>query len=79
MNKMKEFKRISNRYDWKITDIKENLYRTGTPEVIVNGELKDTASYQELEKTYQKIYHIYKFKTLSNLIKVFLNKYGLEK
>lgn len=79
MDKMKDFKRISNRYNWKVTDIKENLYRIGTPEVIVNGELKDTESNREIEKTYKKTYRIYKFKVLSNLIKALFNKYKLEK
>lgn len=68
MDKMKDFKRIYNRYNWKVTDIKENLYRIGSPEVIVNGELKDLATLKELEKVYRKTYRIYKFRSLINLV-----------
>ena len=37
MDKLNEFIRIGNKYNWKVTDIIENLYRINNPEVIVNG------------------------------------------
>ena len=61
MDKLNEFIKISNKYNWEITDIKENLYRTTTPEVIVNGLILD--SQKDV---------IHKFECLKQSIKVLL-------
>ena len=66
LNKLNDFIKLANKYNWKITDIKENLYRTTTPEVIVNGSL---AEIEEIKKTQPSFYRLYKFR----LFKSFLN------
>lgn len=73
MDKLNEFTKIANRYDWKITDIKENLYRTTTPEVIVNGEIKEPNNSLETSKTLRKTYCIYKINCLKQKIADLLN------
>lgn len=69
MDKLHEFIKISNKYNWEISDIKENLYRTTTPEVIVNGELKGTVSEIEIPKKLSKVYRIYKISCLRKKLK----------
>ena len=64
MDKLNEFIRIANKYNWEITDIKENLYRTNTPEVIVNGIITDTNQSLTQEKSLQKVYKIYKIERI---------------
>ena len=59
----------------EITDIKENLYRTNTPEVIVNGELIETnLSTNTVNKTLSKVYRNYRFITIKESIKLFINR-----
>jgi len=72
MDKLNEFIKISNKYNWEITDIKENLYRTTTPEVIVNGLILDSQKDIIQEKSLKKTYRIYKFECLKQSIKVLL-------
>ena len=73
MDKLNEFIKISNKYNWKITDIKENLYRTSTPEVIVNGIITSTNQSLSQETSLQKVYKIYKIERLKETIKTILN------
>ena len=73
MDKLNEFIRIANKYNWEITDIKENLYRTNTPEVIVNGIITDTNHSLTQEKSLQKVYKIYKIERIKQVIKIILN------
>ena len=73
MDKLNEFIRIANKYNWEITDIKENLYRTNTPEVIVNGIITDTNQSLTQEKSLQKVYKIYKIERIKQVIKIILN------
>ena len=73
MDKLNEFIRIANKYNWEITDIKENLYRTNTPEVIVNGIITDTNQSLTQEKSLQKVYKIYKIERIKQVIKTILN------
>ena len=67
MDKLNQFIKIANKYNWEISDIKENLYRTTTPEVIVNGTIEEKngilISSKSIEKTY-KIYKITRYKEL---------------
>lgn len=69
MDKLGEFTKIATRYDWEISDIKDNLYRTTTPEVIVNGEIKQPNSPIVLEKSLKKTYHIYKITRIKQFIR----------
>lgn len=69
MDKLNEFIKIANKYNWKISDIKENLYRTTTPEVIVNGEIITTEKEIVLPKELSKVYKIYKFSLLKSFFK----------
>lgn len=55
LNKLNEFTRIVEKYNWKISDIKENLYRLNNPEVIVNGELEDKAKIIIPSKSLKKM------------------------
>ena len=73
MDKLNEFIRIANKYNWEITDIKENLYRTSTPEVIVNGIITDTNQSLAQEKSLQKVYKIYKITRFKQVVKTILN------
>ena len=73
MDKLNEFIRIANKYNWEITDIKENLYRTNTPEVIVNGIITDTNQSLTQEKSHQKVYKIYKIERIKQVIRTILN------
>ena len=75
MDKLKEFVRIGNKYNWKVTDIIENLYRINNPEVIVNGELIETnLSTETVNKTLSKVYRDYRFITMKESIKQFINR-----
>ena len=69
MDKLGEFTRIAEKYDWQVTEIKENLYRTTTPEVIVNGIIKNPNESLEIEKSLKKLYRIYKINTVKQQIK----------
>lgn len=73
MDKLNEFTKIADRYGWQITDIKENLYRTTTPEVIVNGKIKSPNSSLEVSKSLRKTYRIYKITRLKQKISILLN------
>lgn len=69
MDKLHEFIKIAYKYNWEVTEIKENLYRTTTPEVIVNGSISTTQTIlQDNEKTLKKVYRIYKMITLKKKI-----------
>ena len=69
MDKLHEFIKIASKYNWEVTEIKENLYRTTTPEVIVNGSINSTQTIlQDNEKTLKKVYRIYKMITLKKKI-----------
>ena len=69
MDKLHEFIKIASKYNWEVTEIKENLYRTTTPEVIVNGSISTTQTIlQDNEKTLKKVYRIYKMITLKKKI-----------
>lgn len=69
MDKLNGFIKIGNRYNWEISDIKENLYRTGTPEVIVNGPKKIIVNESQDELTMQKVYRKYKINQLKLYVK----------
>lgn len=72
MDKLHQFTRIGEKYNWEITDVKENLYRTTTPEVIVNGRTPEVSSEKVIEKSLTKVYRIYKIKKSKELIKYLL-------
>lgn len=59
MNKLNEFIKIGNYYNWEITDIKENLYRTSTPEVIVNGTIEEKNGILLPSTSIEKVYKLY--------------------
>lgn len=74
MDKLHEFIKIASKYNWEVTEIKENLYRTTTPEVIVNGSINSTQTIlQDNEKTLKKIYRIYKIITMNKKILYIIN------
>ena len=74
MDKLHEFIKIASKYNWEVTEIKENLYRTTTPEVIVNGSINSTQTIlQDNEKTLKKVYRIYKIITLNKKILYIIN------
>ena len=68
MDKLHEFTKIAEKYGWEISDIKENLYRTTTPEVIVNGSIHDLSTNKAPEKNLKKVYRIYKITKIKNYI-----------
>ena len=72
MDKLNDFIRIGNRFNWQITDIKENLYRTTTPEVIVNGTTPELSTGKPIEKSLTKVNRIYKIKKIKSVIKYLL-------
>lgn len=75
MDKLNEFIRIGNKYNWKVTDIIENLYRINNPEVIVNGELiEKSLSTNPVNKTLSKVYRDYRFITIKETVKIFINR-----
>ena len=73
MDKLHEFTRIGEKYNWEITDIKENLYRTTTPEVIVNGKAPELSTGKPIEKSLTKVNRIYKIQKLKSALKHFIN------
>lgn len=74
MDKLHEFIKIASKYNWEVTEIKENLYRTTTPEVIVNGSINSTQTIlQDNEKTLKKVYRIYKIIKLNKKILYIIN------
>lgn len=69
LDKINDFIKIANKYNWEITDIKENLYRTTTPEVIVNGSLQELVAAKEDKKEFVKLYRYYKFMKFKAVLK----------
>lgn len=73
LNKLNEFTRIGEKYNWEISNIKENLYRLNNPEVIVNGELEEKAKIIVPSKSLKKTWRIYKIynqqKLWENIVK----------
>ena len=69
LSKLNEFTRIGEKYNWEISDIKENLYRFNNPEVIVNGELEEKAQIKVPSKSLKKTWRIYKIYNQHNLWK----------
>ena len=75
MDKLNEFIKIGNKFNWQVTNIIENLYRINNPEVIVNGELIETdLSTTTVNKTLSKIYRDYRNMIIEESIKVFINR-----
>ena len=75
MDKLNEFIKIGNKYNWKVTNIIENLYRINNPEVIVNGNLlENNLSTIIVNKTLKKTYDDYRIKSIKNIIKLFINR-----
>lgn len=72
-SKLNEFTKIGEKYNWRISDIKENLYRLNDPEIIVNGELNETEKIIVSPKTLKKAWKIYKITYQHNLWKNILN------
>ena len=70
MDKLGDFIKIGNHYGWKISDIKQGLYREDIPEVIVNDELRQTEKYLPIAQTYQK----YRKDQFGHMIKYFFHK-----
>ena len=68
MDKLNEFVKIGNRFNWEITDIKENLYRTNNPEVIVNGSLIEKNGIILPSKSISKVYKIYKIEKYKQIL-----------
>lgn len=74
MDKLHEFIKIATKYNWEVTEIKENLYRTTTPEVIVNGNINTTPIiYSQNKKTLKKVHRIYKLETLKHKVLFIIN------
>lgn len=69
LSKLNEFTRIGEKYNWEISDIKENMYRLNNPEVIVNGELEEKAKIIVPSKSLKKTWRIYKICNQKNLWK----------
>lgn len=67
LNKLYEFTRIGERFDWQITDIQENLYRVGTAEVIVNGFEQEKTGLLVPSKSLKKTWHIYKIERIRQI------------
>lgn len=73
MDKLNEFTRIAEKYNWEVTEIKENLYRTDTPEVIVNGASPQVNATLSIEKSLKKVFHIYKIACFKQFINRLIN------
>ena len=73
MNKLNEFIKIGNYYNWQITDIKENLYRTTTPEVIVNGTLEEKNGILLQSTSIEKVYKLYRIERIKQTISTIIN------
>lgn len=73
MDKLQEFTKIGEKYNWEITDIKENLYRTTYPEVIVNGDLGNTVTTNKvISKSLKKTIKIYRIERVRQQIYTYL-------
>lgn len=79
IEKIHEFIRISKKYNWEITDIKENLYRLDSKEIILNGYVKQTENGIILPKKLEKLHKIHKFTQYKEWIKVALFRNNLQK
>lgn len=64
---LKDFIKMSEKYNWEITDIKENLYRMNNPEIILNGVILEKEKEILIPKSLKKVYRIYKFQLLKNI------------
>jgi hypothetical protein len=74
-DKIGDFIKISKKYDWVVTDIKDGLYRTNNPEIILNGTIKESNIEQANNKIKTKsISHIYYFYIYHKVIDKFFNK-----
>lgn len=73
LSKLNEFTKIGEKYNWEVSDIKENLYRLNDPEVIVNGiyEIKEKIIIPS--KSMRKTWKIYKISNQQILWKDILN------
>lgn len=60
LSKLNEFTKIGEKYNWEISDIKENLYRLNDPEVIVNGFVASKEKIIIPSKNLKKTWKIYK-------------------
>lgn len=67
LSKLHEFVRIGEKLGWEITDIKENLYRIGTPEVIVNDSPPEHSTLLVPSKSLKKTWKIYKIEKWKQL------------
>lgn len=69
-DKLGSFLRISKKYNWEMTDIKDGLYRTNNPEIILNGSIavNNLEIVQEKAKTksLSNIYFFYKLHQFKN-------------
>ena len=70
MDKLNDFIRIGNRFNWQITEIKENLYRLNNPEVIVNGTIIEKNGIIMPPNSISKVYKIYKFKQIKQRLSI---------
>ena len=74
MDKLQDFIKIASKYNWEVTEIKENLYRTSTPEVIVNGSIQEkNYILPQNDKTLRKTYKIYKITTFKKNVLYIIN------
>ena len=72
-DKLGDFIRIAKRYNWEVTDIKDGLYRTNNPEIILNGAIMDTnIETIEGKSKIKSLSHIWFFYHL-NKVKKFLS------
>lgn len=69
LSKLNEFTKIGEKYNWQISDIKENLYRLNNPEVIVNGEVEENDKIIVPTKSLKKTWKIYKIHNQQKLWK----------
>lgn len=80
LNKLNEFTRIGERYEWQITDMQENLYRVGTTEVIVNGFEREKTGLLVPSKSLKKTWNIYKIERIKQIKNTFIaNLLGIKK
>ncbi|MDD6757540.1 MAG: GNAT family N-acetyltransferase [bacterium] len=73
LSKLNEFTKIGEKYNWEISDIKENLYRLSDPEVIVNGAIETKEKIIIPSKSMKKTWKIYKISNQQKLWKYILN------
>ena len=73
LSKLNEFTKIGEKYNWEISDIKENLYRLSDPEVIVNGVIETKEKIIIPSKSMKKTWKIYKISNQQKLWKYILN------